>query len=106
MRPRKGPAEACRFGPQFLFLSSHEFRETSPGVEDAAGVWDYLFCLGIDVLRDPVGGAGGAAVPVGGATVFDFGSAAVWMDGDAWGAGACGAGMGPAAGGGGVGGCC
>ena len=49
-------------------------------MEDAPGVRDHLFCVGIDVLRDPGWSAGGAAVSTGRDSIFDCGSGAVWMD--------------------------
>src|SRR4029077_1924073 len=54
--------------------------DTSAWLEGVAGVWDYLFGLGIYVLCDPGWGAGGAAVFAGGDAVFDCRRGALWVD--------------------------
>lgn len=52
----------------------------SAGLEDAFGVWDYLFCLGIYFFGDSGGGAGIPAAGDGGDTFFCGGDFALFVD--------------------------
>ena len=64
----------------------HGNRSSSPDVEDAVGVRDYLFCVGIHISRDSRGGARSAAVDFGGDAFFDGRIGALFVDACAEGA--------------------
>jgi len=49
-------------------------------VEDAAGVRDYLFCVGIHISGDSCWRAGGATTDSGGDAVFRGGRGSLWLD--------------------------